>query len=180
MEIRGEVIRTYRGLIQGSVISPILFNLFINDLLLRYEREKIQARAYADDIACICISIEQARKAIIIMKEWWETNKVKINETKSGLLGILKNSGKISIIINAMNIPEVNSYKYLGVIINQSLIIENQKKLIQSKILTLKRIGLLKPSVVDLRSRHLVYKTLIYQKLCYASNIFLNNNLREQ
>ena len=84
-------------------------------------------------ISCICISIEQARKAIIIMKEWWETNKMKINETKSGLLRILLKSVNISIIINAMNIPEVNSYKYLGVIINQSLIIENKKKLIQSK-----------------------------------------------
>ena len=84
-------------------------------------------------ISCICILIEQARKAIIIMKEWWETNKMKINETKSGLLRILLKSVNISIIINAMNIPEVNSYKYLGVIINQSLIIENKKKLIQSK-----------------------------------------------
>ena len=84
-------------------------------------------------ISCICISIEQARKAIIIMKEWWETNKMKINETKSGILRILKKSVNISIIINAMNIPEVNSFKYLGVIINQSLIIENKKKLIQSK-----------------------------------------------
>ena len=89
MEIGGEVIRTYRGMIQESVISPILFNLFINDLLLRFEREKIEATAYVDDIACICISIEQARKAIIIMKEWWETNKMKVNETKSGLLRIL-------------------------------------------------------------------------------------------
>ena len=43
-----------------------------------------------------------------------------------------------------------------------------------------KRIGLLKPSLVDLRSRLLVYKTVICPKLCYASNIFLNNNPRGQ
>ena len=48
-------------------------------------------------------------------------------------------------------------------------------------MLTLKRrIGLLKPSLVYLRSRLLVYKTVTYPKLCYASNTFLNNNPRGQ
>ena len=76
---------------------------------------------------------------------------MKVNNTKSRLLRILKRRGKVLLVSNSLNIQEVNCYKYLGVIINQSLLIENQKKLIQTKALALKRrLGILKPSLADL------------------------------
>ena len=101
-----------------------MFYIFIIDILLKYENEKIEVRTYADDVACIWDSIDQAKKAINIMKEWWETSKMKVNYIKSGLLRILKRRGKNSLISNSLNILEINCNKYIGVIINQSLLIE--------------------------------------------------------
>ena len=49
------------------------------------------------------------------MKNGSEHNDMKINEGKSGILSILKRKGKIGNIENNLKIPEVESYKYLGV-----------------------------------------------------------------
>ena len=121
LNYNGQMIQTYKGLVQGSVLSPILFNIFINDLLLTYEINGIMVRVYADDIACVWNSTEQTRKAIDIMNNWISINKMKINPKKSGIIRILNRKGKWKEIINWLQIQEVKSYWYLGITINQTI-----------------------------------------------------------
>ena len=75
---------------------------------------------------------------IQIMKIWWEENEMKIKEQKSGILRILKKMGKIGRIENALNLREVESYKYLGVQINQSIRTYTHHKYIKQKVEGLK------------------------------------------
>ena len=58
------IIHTQWGLAQGLTFSPILFNIFLNDLLNKLENNDIYTLAYADDLACICENIDQVYKAI--------------------------------------------------------------------------------------------------------------------
>ena len=134
-----EIIITKKGLIQGSVLSPLLFNIFINDSLGKFEDKNIFTRAYADDIVCVCTNIYQVNTTIDIMKNWCSENKMRINKDKSGILRILKRSGKTNIINNSLDIPEVSSYKYLGITINQSIALKHHFNLLMMKSEVIKR-----------------------------------------
>ena len=102
-----------------------------------------------------------------------------INENKSGILRILKRKGKTGIISNSLNIPEVAEYKYLGITINQLITTKNHSEIIKSKVLSLKRrLWLLKPSLVNLRSRLLIYETIIVHKLSYACDSLYEHNTK--
>ena len=83
LSIGKETIHTYRGLIQGSVLSPILFNLFINDLMIIMQVNGIEARAYADDVVCIWTNLAQTKQAIQIMEQWCLKNELKIWNTSN-------------------------------------------------------------------------------------------------
>ena len=152
-------IATKRGLVQRSVLSPLLFNLFINDLLIMYEILGIKVRAYADDIAWIWTSDEQLQFAISIINQWCISNKMKINSSKSGLMKILLRKSKCKGISNELNIPEADSYRYLGAIINQTLkfnIHENYLRMFEAKMK--RRINILRLNLVSVRSRLTMYK----------------------
>ena len=78
---------------QGSTISPILFNIFIEPMLKILKREfNIEdIFASADDIAICIYSISGLNKTINIIKCNNEAC-IPLNFRKSGILNILKNT----------------------------------------------------------------------------------------
>ena len=155
LNYNGIKIKTEKGLVQGSTLSPLLFNLFINDLLNLLERWGIETRAYADDIAWIWKNVQQWQEAIRIMKSWADENAMKINPTKSGILRILLKKSKIKKIQNELDIPEVESYCYLGIRINQTINpMEHILSLRSIEDKLIRRINILKPSLVSIKEVH--------------------------
>ena len=154
LNYEGQEIKTQRGLVQGSVLSPVLFNLYINDLMWHLEFEKIKSWAYADDIAWVWESIDKTRQAIEIVNKWAFENKMIINPQKSGIMRVLLRRSKCKGISNSINIPEVDSYCYLGVNITQSLRLNNHElKMRKFEQFLNRRIWILKPSMLITKSR---------------------------
>jgi hypothetical protein len=125
LTIGKEKVEIHRGVMQGSVISPALFNIFIEPLLKKLNREfNIEdIFAYADDIAICVYSIHQMRKAIEIIEEWSNKAGIPINFKKSGILNIVKTTRTPKIIQEEIfgNYPVVKKYKYLGVWLDEKL-----------------------------------------------------------
>jgi hypothetical protein len=44
-----------RGCLQGGVLSPLLWNMVINSLLVRLNNESLWAQGFADDITIVII-----------------------------------------------------------------------------------------------------------------------------
>ena len=74
------------GVPQGSVLVPLLFNMFLNDLFLFVEKGDVYN--YADDnslsVADICIHkiITKLESEIKILETWFKNNGMLLNEDK--------------------------------------------------------------------------------------------------
>ena len=81
-------VRMKQGLPQGSVLSPLLFIIFINDLVKDLP-EEVTASLFADDAALyaqhtdLSIAEEKLQEAITVVENWSLENKLDLNTKKS-------------------------------------------------------------------------------------------------
>ena len=114
------------GAAQGSVLGPLFFNIYINDLLLSIQDTDIYN--YADDttiyacdknIESVIARLENDSSTII---QWLADNFMKLNTDKCHLMVLGRNSNQ-QVTVNAGNsvIENTEEEKLLGVVIDKQL-----------------------------------------------------------
>lgn len=139
------------GVAQGSLVSPLLYDWYVNDLVVhlsKYLRTE-NVFAYADDIALLCLGYSDVRAALTAIEDWCSKNGAQLNKKKCGILPIRKRQMSLNIGKEVEGIPVVSEYKYLGVPLDSGLTLKHLLKLVKTKVKKFnQRIGLVLHQIV--------------------------------
>ena len=115
------------GVLQGSILGPLLFLIYINDIVNC--SNILQFTQFADD-TCIFYSakpdpsIENTlNNELKKVSKWPTTNKLSLNVDKSSYLNFSPNNReiKLNLCINKEVLKEKEHAKYLGILIDKNL-----------------------------------------------------------
>ena len=128
------------GVPQGSVLGPLLFILFLEDLIRRLEAIKeLNVYVYADDIKLLSCNPKKLQQGLDVVEQWSVNWQLRIQPAKSEQITFCRRSTTKSsqYTINGVLIPQASSVKDLGVIISSDLKWHNYVSKICAKSISL-------------------------------------------
>lgn len=164
------------GVPQGSVLGPLLFLLYINDLP---ENIQSQVRLFADDTAVYLTVNNQNDSSILqndldTLQEWERTWDMEFNPSKCQVLHISRARRPIhsQYTLHGETLESVDCARYLGVSISKDLTWNTHIKEILTK--ANRTLGFVKRNVKTKNQsvKELAYKTFVRPKLEYASTVW--------
>ena len=117
-----------RGLRQGCILSPNLFNIYSEDIMrealdgftggVKFGGSSITNLRYADDTTLICSSREELLALLKCIKEASEEKGLLLNAKKTKVMVIDRNGTGEDFLIDGQKIEEVEQFEFLGSMID--------------------------------------------------------------
>jgi len=176
------------GVPQGSILSPHLFNVFINDIPLS---DKYELAMYADDTAIICevpwrhskLLTKKLTSALENVSDFFNSWRIRLNPEKTEFIVFSKSLKMIRTLNKTPVIFRNNTFnwkpfvKYLGVLLDQKLLFKQHIEWVVKKASNMIRTlyPLLKRNnKAKIKSKIHAYRAIIRPIMVYACPIFAN------
>ena len=174
------------GVPQGSILGPLLFIIYINDLPATI---KCFSNLFADDTMLAITdknktNLEESAKVVLTdTLDWFNYNKLTLNPTKTRAinfntkLDITTKINNTSIqIINSKNTDKQETYfKFLGFHLDEKLNFESHVQKVICKLNSTNHILRNIKKIVPLKQRILIYNSLFRSQLEFGISIWANN-----
>ena len=125
------------GIPQGSVLGPLLFNIFINDLFLFVSNSYLSN--YADDntLYAFGYNLEEIKNTLRfdfdLVSKWFEENYMVLNADKCHFMCLGKDTENETFIFNNFIFNNSNEEKILGITIDNKLTFKGHIKILCRK-----------------------------------------------
>jgi len=121
------------GLRQGCVLSPIMFNMYINDLVINLKGrcngipiggENVTCLLYADDVVLLARNEQDLKEMLNVVNQWCMKWNINVNGDKSEVVHFRNKSveqTRNKFCIGNIDIKKVSKYRYLGLFLHEHL-----------------------------------------------------------
>lgn len=178
------------GIPQGSILGPLLFIIYINDIQDYHDCDYIHL--FADDTLLsvsdknLNLAIDKMNNSLKNISRYLKINKLKLNVSKTkGMIITTQykykniNSDQINLIVDNMKIEIVTEVKYLGFVVDNFLKFNSHFIYIQKKI-TKKLYFFSRVSQhLSINSKITVFKTIIQPHFEYCATIIYTFDLNK-
>ena len=180
------------GVPQGSVLGPLLFLLFINDI---HEAIKCSTiKLFADDTNCFFsgYDFETLRETVVTevcsLQQWINANKLTINyDPKKSRFSVFKplnrelpDTYKDDLFIHDNILKYKEHTNYLGLILDDKLTWKEHNDELNKKLVKYTGIFAKLQHILPMKCRKILYDAFIFSRLNYGVELYANNNTQGQ